>query len=63
MVHADVLELEIDFDVVIGEEGGELDELVPEILDELIIDVGDPCFQLDGDVLEEEVDALLFLQD
>lgn len=61
LVHSDVLELEVDFDVIIGEEGRELDELVSEIFDELIINIGDPCFQFDGDVLEEKVDALLFL--
>ncbi len=62
LVHADVFELEVDFDVVVGEEGGELDELVPEVLDELVVDVGDPGLQLDGDVLEEEVHRLLLLQ-
>jgi hypothetical protein len=55
--------LELDFYVVIGEEGGELDELVSEIFDELIIDVGDPSLEFDGNVLEQEMDALLFLQD
>jgi hypothetical protein len=42
LVHAYVLELEIDFDVVVGEEGGKFDELVAEVFDELIVDVGDP---------------------
>jgi hypothetical protein len=63
LVHADVLELEVDLDVVVGEEGGEFDELVSEVLDELVVDVGDPGLQFDGDVLEEEVDGLLLLED
>lgn len=63
MIHSYVFELELDFYVVIGEEGGELDELVSEIFDELIIDVGDPSLEFDGNVLEQEMDALLFLQD
>jgi hypothetical protein len=54
--------LECDFDVVVGEEGGELDDLIPEVLDELIVDVRDPGFQLDGNVLEEDVDAFFFFQ-
>jgi hypothetical protein len=62
LVHADVLELEFDLDVAVGEEGGELDELVAEVLDELVVDVGDPGLQLDGDVLEQEVHRLLLLQ-
>jgi hypothetical protein len=57
LIHAYVLELEVDFDVVVCEEAGELDELIAEVLNELIVDVGNPGLQLDGDVLEEEVDA------
>jgi hypothetical protein len=42
LIHADIFQLKVDLDVVVGQKGGELDELVPEILDELIVDVGDP---------------------
>jgi len=31
--------LKLDFDIVIGEEGREFDELVSEVFDELIVDV------------------------
>lgn len=52
LIHADALELEIDLDVVISQKGREFDELVPEVLDELVVDIGDPGLQLDRDVLE-----------
>jgi hypothetical protein len=62
LVHADVLELELCDDVVVGEEGTELDKLIPEIFNELVVDIADPGLQLDGHVLEHEMDALLLLQ-
>ena len=61
MIHADVFELELYFDVVVGEEGRKFDELVSEIFNKLIVDVGDPCLQFDGDVLKHKMDALFFL--
>lgn len=62
MIHADVFELEVDSDAVVGKERWELDELISEVFDELIVDVGDPCFHFDGDVLEEEVYAFIFFE-
>lgn len=62
MVHANVFEFEIDFDKVVGEVWWELDNLVSEILDELIVDVGNPGLQSDGYVLKQEVDGLLLLK-
>ena len=62
MVHTYVFELEVDFDEVVGEERGEFDELVSEVLDELIIDVGNPGLEFDGYVLKQEVDALLLFK-
>ncbi len=62
MVHADVFEFEVDFDEVVGEVRWELDDLVSEILDELIVDVGNPGLQSDGYVLKQKVDGLLLLE-
>ena len=61
LVHADVPELEVDFNVVVGEEGGKFDKLVPEVFNKLIVYVADPGFQLYGDVLKHEVHTLLLL--
>jgi hypothetical protein len=55
--------LEIDFDIVIGQKGGELDKLVSKIFNELIINVGDPSLEFDGNVLKKKMYGLLFLQD
>lgn len=63
MIHADVFEFEIDSDAVVGEKRWKFNELISEVFYELIVDVGDPGFHLDRDVLEEEVDALIFFQD
>ena len=52
LIHTDILQLEFDLDIIVGEKGGELDELIPKILNELVIDIGDPSLQLDGDILE-----------
>ena len=62
MIHADIFELEVDAEVAIGEEGGKLNQLVPEVLNELIIDIGYPSLQLDWHVLVKKVYALLLLQ-
>ena len=62
LVHAYILELKVDDDVVVGQEGGKLDELVSEILDELVIYVGNPGLEFDGDVFEQKMDAVLLLQ-
>ena len=45
-----------------SKEGGKLDELVSEILDELVIYVGNPGLEFDGDVFEQKMDAVLLLQ-
>lgn len=37
--------------------------MISEIFDELVVDVGDPGFEPDGDVLEQEVNGLLFFED
>ena len=62
VIHAYVFELKVYFDIVIGQKRGKLDELIPEVFNELLIDVGDPCFHLDGNVLKQKMDALFLLQ-
>jgi len=42
MIHTNIFEFELNFDKVVGEVRGELNELIPEIFYELIVDVGDP---------------------
>ncbi len=37
--------------------------MISEIFDELVVDVGNPGFEPDGDVLEQEVNGLLFFED
>lgn len=54
--------MELDLDVMVGEERGELDELIPEIFDKLVIDVGDPSLHLDRYILEHDMYTLLLLQ-
>lgn len=63
MVHTDVFELEVDFDEVVGQIWWELDDLVSKILDELIIDVGNPGLKSDWYVLKQKVNSLLLLKD
>ena len=43
LIHAYIFELKVDFDEVIGEKGWEFDELISKILNELIINIGNPC--------------------
>jgi hypothetical protein len=62
LVHSNIPELKLGLDEIVGQKGGELDELVPEILDKLVIDVGDPGFQFDGDVLVDQIEVLLLFQ-
>lgn len=44
LIHAYIFELKLGLDTVVSQKWGELDELVPKALDELIIDIGDPRF-------------------
>jgi hypothetical protein len=53
LIHSDVFELKFDLDVIIGQEGAKLDELISEIFNELIIYIADPGLQLDRYILEE----------
>jgi hypothetical protein len=62
MVHSDIFKLKIDFDAVIDKEIWEIDELIPKILDELIVDVGYPRLKLYGNVLKQKVNAFIFLK-
>ena len=62
VIHADIFELEVNTEVAIGEEGGKLNQLVPEVLNELIIDIGYPSLELDRHVLVKKVYALFLLQ-
>ena len=62
MVHSDVLEFEIDFDKVFGQFWWEFDNLISKVFNKLIIDVGDPGFEPDRYVFEQEVDTIFFLQ-
>ncbi len=62
MIHADVFESELNFDKVIGQVRGKLDNLIPKVLNKLIVDVGYPCLQPDGHILEQEVNTFLLLQ-
>lgn len=61
VVHANVLQGEVYPDAIVGQVGEELYELVPEVFDKMIIDVGDPSLGFDRDVLIEKMDAALFL--
>ncbi len=61
MVHANILQGEVYPDTIVGQVGEELYELVPEVFDKMIIDVGDPSLDFDRDVLIEKMDAALFL--
>ncbi len=61
MIHADVLESELDLDEVVGQVGRKLYNLVPEVLDKLVVDVRNPRLQPDRHILEQEVNALLLL--
>jgi hypothetical protein len=36
--------------------------LVSKILDELVINVGNPGLELDGDILEQKMNAILLLE-
>ena len=62
LVHAYVFEVEFNLDEVVGKERAEADQLVPESLNELIIDIGDPSLDLDGHVLKHEVNAFVFFK-
>lgn len=43
LIHADVAKLKLYLDVIIGKKGWEFDQLISEVFNELIIDIGDPC--------------------
>ena len=61
VIHADIFELEVNAEIAIGQKGGKLNQLVPEVLDKLIIDIGYPSLHLDRHVLVKKVYALLLL--
>ena len=54
--------MEVYSDVVVGEEGRKFDHLVSEILNELVVDVGDPSLEFDGNVFEKKMNAFLLLK-
>lgn len=62
MIHPDIFQLEINLDVIIGQKRRELDNLIPKVLNKLIVNVGNPCLESDGYVLEQEMNGLLFLE-
>ena len=62
LVHADIFELELDLNVVIGQKRRKLDKLVPKMFNELVVDVGDPGLQFYGDVFKEQMYAFLLLK-
>lgn len=43
MIHTNVFQLELNDDTVVGQVMRELNQLIPEILDKLIVDVRYPC--------------------
>ncbi len=53
LVHAYIAQLKVYLYVLLREEGGKCDELVPKIFNELVVNVGDPDLKLDGHVLKE----------
>lgn len=61
MVHTDVFESEINLNKVVGQVRRELDDLVSEVFNKLIVDVGYPGLEPDGHVLKQKVNRLLFL--
>lgn len=63
MIHTDVFKFEFNFDEVIGEIWWEFNQLVSEIFYKLIVNVGYPCLQSDGDVLEQKMNAFFLLKD
>ena len=62
MVHADVFQPEFNDDTVIGQVMWELNQLIPEILYKLVVDVWYPCLQTDGHILEQKVHTLILLK-
>ena len=62
LVHAYISKLELNFDGVVGEERWKFDELVPEILYKLVVDVGNPGLQLDRNILKQQMHTFILLQ-
>lgn len=63
MIHPNILQPKLHPDIVISQVGRELNQLIPEVLYKLVVDVRYPCLQPDRHVLEQKVDALLLLKD
>jgi hypothetical protein len=62
LVHADVTELELDLYLIFSQKRGESNELIPEILDEVIIDILNPSFNLYGYVFVHNVKGIFFFK-
>ena len=62
MVHSDILQLELDLYLVVGQERGKLYELVLKGLYELVVDVRYPGLYLDRNVLKHKINALFLLK-
>lgn len=63
LIHAYVFELKLYFDVVIGEIGWKLDQLVSKVFNKLIVDIRYPGLQLDRHILKHKMNFFLFFQD
>jgi hypothetical protein len=63
LIHAYIIQGEVDVDIAFGEILSKLNELSTESLNKFLIDVGNPSLHSYRYVLIEQVHAFLFLKD